>query len=657
MFIGRSWCDNGMQTVVGEASGVGANGRSWRPARGGLLVPAYYWAGQGSMLIHRMKGFGREVDRVAYWRAYDAERLRWLRDRGGVNCVFSSYNWGLPPELEAADWRAFERAARICHDLGMMAAAYIQPSNAAPLGSFARKGWYAVTPKGKRIPYYNGRAFTCLNEESWRAWVLERCLDACDRGADVLFFDNCAFGGMPIPLSRDYTAFAGCACERCRERFSVWQEAAGLSVLPLPRLFRPGRDEAARRFAAWRAGTLTAFLRGIVEEVRAVYPETKFVTNTVGGVNVNTFHVFGVDLPAIAGFMDWLFVENLQSPRAGGRTLVQNAGTFKLLGALRPGAPALSIAYERGIGVDGPPPPEVFARIAAEGFAAGGAPVLRASEYVVGGRWTLLEPGSDDVRVGAFGQVVAAYAALVEAGGRRREAARVGVFVPDAVGWRGDLYPGGEDDYLAVIQALVGAGIPFQVIGERHDPRDLGCLLVPGGVAPPGWFRGRVMRFAELGLAVPKGRLLGWLGGPLEPVVRVVGPRVVDGYYSRVHVRRFVDRLDLLMRLVFGGRFLRVSMPDSTRRLLAAMNPVQVELSGPGYVDLWEGDHGLELHVVNYGVSPIRAEVRGREILSLASMDGGRLLGRERVEVTSFAVVHLEACAVAARGWGEAARR
>jgi hypothetical protein len=622
---------------------------------GGLLVPAYYWAGQGTMVIHRMKGFGRPVDGEAYARAYDPERLRWLRDTGGVNCVFLSYNWGLPPELEADDWRGFERAARICHDLGMMAAAYIQPSNAAPLGSFARKAWYAVTPKGKRIPYYNGRSFTCLNDDTWRAWVLERCLDACRRGADVLFFDNCAFGGMPIPLSRDYTAFAGCACERCRERFRAWQEAAGLVPAPLPRLFRPGRDEAARRFAAWRAGTLTDFLRGMVEEVRGVYPETKFVTNTVGGVNVNTFNVFGADLPAIAAFMDWLFVENLQSPRAGGRSLVQNAGTYKLLRALRPGAPALSIAYERGIGVDGPPPPEVFRRIAAEGFAAGGVPVLRAAEYIVGGRWTVLKPGADSRRTDAFGQVVATYAALVAAGGRRREAARVGVYVPDAVGWRGDLYPGGEDDYLAVIQALVGAGIPFQVIGERHEPRELGCLLVPGSGAPPPWFRGRVLRFDELGLEMARPTLLRWFGGPLEPLARVVGPRVVDGYYRRVHVRQFVDRLDLLMRLVFGGRFQQVPMPDSTRRLLAAMNPVQVELSGPGYVDLWEGEEGLELHIVNYGTEPLVAEVRGRTPVALAPQREGRLVGGGRVEVAGFAVVHLDARSVAAPGRGKAA--
>ncbi len=622
---------------------MAANGFAERDGEeSGLLVPAYYWAGRGSIVVHRLKGFGRPVDGGAYVEAYRPERLRWLRDRAGVNCVFLSYNWGLPPELEAEDWRAFERAARTCHDLGMLAAAYIQPSNAVSLGTFAEKGWYAASPKGKRIPYYHGRFFTCLNDGAWRDWVLERCLDACLRGADVLFFDNCAFGGMPIPLSRDYTAFAGCACGRCRERFAAWQEAQGMAPLELPRLFRPGRDEAARRFATWRAGTLTGFLRGIVEEVRLAYPGARFVTNTVGGVNVNTFNVFGADLPAIASFMDWLFVENLQSPRCDGNRLVQNAGTYKLLRALRPGAPALSIAYERGIGVDGPPPPETFERIAAEGLAAGGAPVLRAAEYIRGGRWTLLQPGEDDRRLEAFGRVVAAYRELASDGGPRVEAARVGVYVPDAVGWRGDLYPGGEDDYLAVIQALVGAAIPFRVIGERHGPCDLGCLLVPGSAAPPGWFRGRVMRFAELELKMPRSRPFRWFGGPLEPVVRVLGPRVVDGYYSRVHVRRFVDRLDLLFRLVFGGRFERVGMPESTARLLAAMNPVQVALSGPGYVDLWEGRDGLEVHIVNYGDGPLTAEVRRAGGTPGRVSGDGRPAGEGRVKVARYAVVVLE---------------
>lgn len=614
------------------------------------LVPAYYWAGTGSMVIHRLKGFGRPVDGEAYRRAYEPERLRWLRDRARVNCVFLAYNWGLPPEIEREDWRAFERAARACHELGMLAAAYIQPSNAALMGSFAERDWWALTPKGKRIPYYNGRFFTCLNDEEWRDWVLERALDACALGADVLFFDNCAFGGMPIPLSRDYTAFAGCACRRCQERFAAWQLGQGLEPVPLPRLFRPGRDPGARRYAAWRADTLTAFLRGIVEEVRFAYPGTRFVTNTVGGVNVNTFNVFGADLPAIAEFMDWLFVENLQSPRAEGRTLVQNAGTFKLLRALKPGAPALSIAYERGIGVDGPPAPAVFGRIAAEGFAAGGAPVVRVAEYIRDGRWTLLQPGADDARLEAAGTAARIAAQFAGNGARREEAAQVGVYVPDAIGWRGDLYPGGEDDYLAVVQALVGAAIPFRVIGERTPPCDLGVLLCPGNAEPPDWYAGRVMRFAELGMRRQGRPLLGWLGGPIEPVARVLGPQLVDAYYSRVHVRRFVDRLDLLFRLVFGNRFEHVPLEAGVARVLAATNPVQVRLERPGFVDLWRGGEGLEVHLVSYDDHEQTAVVQGPGWGQFLRVVGGDVAGPGAVRFRGYAVAVLEGAPAGPRG-------
>ncbi len=606
------------------------------------LVPAYYWAGNGSMVIHRLKGFGRPVDGDAYRRAYEPERLRWLRDRAGVNCVFLAYNWGLPPEIERGDWREFERAARACHELGMLAAAYIQPSNAALMGSFERRAWWALTPKGKRIPYYNGRFFTCLNDATWRDWVLERALDACMRGADVLFFDNCAFGGMPIPLSRDYTAFAGCACGRCRERFEAWQRGQGMEPLALPRLFRPGRDVAARRYATWRAETLTAFLRGIVEEVRFAFPGTRVVTNTVGGVNVNTFNVFGADLPAIAEFMDWLFVENLQSPRAEGRTLVQNAGTYKLLRALKPGAPALSIAYERGIGVDGPPAPAVFGRIAAEGYAAGGVPVLRAAEYIRDGRWTLLQPGRDDARLAAAG-TAARVAGRVMAGGEpAEEAARVGVYVPDAIGWRGDLYPGGEDDYLVVIQALVGAGIPFRVVGERTPPCDLGVLLVPGRAQPPAWYGGRTMRFGELGIRRQGRPLLGWLSGPAEPVARVLGPRLVDAYYSRVHVRRFVDRLDLLFRLVFGNRFELVPLDAGVARVLAATNPVQVRLERPGFIDLWRRGQELEVHLVSYDDLEQTAVVHCACDGRVARVIGGETVGEGMVRFRGYAIAVLD---------------
>lgn len=575
------------------------------------LAPAYYWAGEGSAIIHRLKGFNRGVDHEAYVHAYDAERIRWLRDVGRVNCLFLSYNWGLPPELERVDWRDFERATRICHELGMLSIAYVQPSNAAAIGSFAERSWYAVTPKGKRIPYYNGRFFTCLHDPLWRESVQERALDAIARGADGVFLDNCAFGGMPIPLSSDYTAFAGCYCSRCQASFARWQKLRGQPPAGIPRLFRPARDRRAREFAHWRAWSLLEFIREIRSAIRSANANAVLLTNTVGAVNVNTYNIFGVDLPELAHVVDWMFVENLQSPRAEPGLLVQNAGTYKLLNALKPGAPTLSIAYERGIGVDNIPPSTTFQRIAAEAYAAGGSPVLRVAEYIEGDRWTLLQPGKHDSRVGAAGAITRFVAENPSIFRHRTPAARVVLYVPPGLAWRGDAFPESGSDYLAVLQALVAAAIPFRVETSLARASDAAVLLVPAGIPSPDGTQARVIRYDELGIEKRRRSLFDYFGERLEPLIRSVGPRVIDGYYSRVHVRRFVDRLDLLFRLVFKDQFEPLALGAAAAETLVAANPVRIEADGFIFADLWENTNSLQLHLVNYESRSVRVHLTG----------------------------------------------
>src|SRR5262245_20271360 len=120
-----------------ESSATSAGTHWWSRPDGAPNAPVYYWAGQGSATVHRLKGFTFAVDEAAYEHAYDQDRLRWLRDAGGADLLFLSYNWGLPPELESRDWDAFARTAAAAHALGMGVAAYVQPSNAVALGSFA----------------------------------------------------------------------------------------------------------------------------------------------------------------------------------------------------------------------------------------------------------------------------------------------------------------------------------------------------------------------------------------------------------------------------------------------------------------------------------------------------------------------------------------
>lgn len=610
------------------------------------LVPAYYWAGKGSAIVHHRKGFGRPVNARAYREAYSPERLAWLRDAFGVNCVFLAFNWGLPPEIEEDDWDAFAQAAATAHELGMRAVAYVQPSNAMAMGSYAHKRWYATTPKGKRIPYYNGRYFTCLNNPEWRETVLCRVKRAVAAGADGIFLDNCAFGGMPVPLSRDFTAFAGCFCARCQASFGEWQRARGMPIRPVPRLFRPGRDPHAREFAHWRAWVLLEFLRTVKATIKQVDPGVVLLTNTVGAVNVNTYNVFGVDLPEIARVVDWLFVENLQSPRSEAGLLVQNAGTYKLLQSLNPSAPTLSIAYERGIGVDGVPPPATFSRTLAEGYAAGGVPVVRAAEYIEDGQWTLLEPPRHDAQARAVRRVVSFAREHPEVFRDRRSAARVGVYVPPNLAWRGDVFPEAPLDYLGVIQALIAAAIPFQILTSLATLEGIDALVTPSEAAPPPGYSGRVVPYSELGIRKNRQSLFDYFAGPLEPALRVLGPRVIDGYYSRVHVRRFVDRLDLLFRLVFRDQFEPLEMDSAQKVALASTNPVSIRADGYVYADLWSSAPGrLQLHLVNYENRPVRVRVTAANhvLTGAITPDGRSSHGGSELFLSDYAVLDWEA--------------
>jgi hypothetical protein len=386
----------------------------------------------------------------------------------------------------------------------------------------------------------------------------------------------------------------------------------GLPPAGIPRLFRPRRDPVAREFAHWRAWTLTDFLRELRDAMRRADPRVALLTNTFGAVNVDTYHLFGVDLPELAHVVDWLFVENLQSPRAAlqpsrrrrNGVLVQNAGTFKLLQALKPAAPALSISYDRGIGVDAAPEPRVFERTAAEAYAAGGVPVLRAGEYVENGAWTLLQPGRDDPRLTAARGIGAFVAAHPELFAERRSAATVAVYVPPALGWRGEMLPRDGMDFLAVIQALVASAIPFRVVTSLAGLHGIRALIVPAGTSPPAMFHGLVLAYRDLGIRARPRSLLEYLGRSLEPLLRRIGPLVVDGYFSRVHVRRFIDRLNLVFRLVFRSQFMPMALSPRAATLLRALQTCVVLPDGPVYADLWQTDAGLQLHLVNYGDEP-----------------------------------------------------
>jgi hypothetical protein len=387
--------------------------------------------------------------------------------------------------------------------------------------------------------------------------------------------------------------------------------------------------------------------------MRELKPQAVLLTNTVGAVNVNTYHLFGVDLPELAHVVDWLFVENLQSPRADRRQLVHNAGTFKLLQSLKPDAPTLSISYERGIGVDGVPAPALFRRTLAEAYAAGGVPVVRAAEYIEDRTWTLLQPALHSAQLDAVREVAGFVRQRPELYEARRSAATVAVYVPPGLGWRGDVYPDDGSDFLAVIQALVGAAIPFRVVTRMADLEGVRLALIPTGVQAPRDIDVPAVPYSELGIRKRRRSLFDYFVAPAEPILRRLGPWVVDGYFSHIHVRRFIDRLDLLFRLVFRDQFTPLAMAPHAEALLRSVQPCAVSASGPVYADLWESEAGLQLHLVNYTERPVRVRAtdpRGASAPRLiapvgeAPLEGGEFL------LDTYAVLLWERAAPALSG-------
>lgn len=134
-----------------------------------------------------------------------------------------------------------------------------------------------------------------------------------------------------------------------------------------------------------------------------------------------------------------------------------------------------------------------------------------------------------------------------------------------------------------------------------------------------------------------------------ERLLAKVGPWVVDGYYSRVYVRRFVDRLDLLFRLVFRDQFAPVDIDRRVAAWLRSRLPCTVESRGPVYADLWRTERGLHLHLVNYGDTPVEVDVHtamGEPAEVVASDKGAaRATQSRRVTVDNYAVVAIEAAA------------
>jgi hypothetical protein len=176
----------------------------------------------------------------------------------------------------------------------------------------------------------------------------------------------------------------------------------------------------------------------------------------------------------LAELQDGLLLENVALPQFNQGRLIANALPIKALQATAPGKPVLSVAYERGIGLDYAPAVKRVRRFIAEVAAVGASPVIKGSEYLDPRGWFSV------ITADAFHQIRQAAGDML----RWRAANSLlylncepypAVAIPLDTTVRSESWPAGATATLITALALIRAQVPFVFVqagdpGPQHVP-------------------------------------------------------------------------------------------------------------------------------------------------------------------------------------------
>jgi len=574
----------------------------------GAYRPIYLWGGPGTIRMNRLKFMDTPVDEPAHHAAhlpYGAEMVvRHLR----CNWVHLMYDWGFPPEVEQEDWESFRRAAEVYHDAGTPVFAYIQTSNCVYAGSFRQKDWYALDAKGKKFHYYTGRYMACLNHPEWRQHLKDLIRGAIERGTDGLFFDNPWQGIQPGSLLGAWLGGAGCYCARCRQRY---RKDTGESI---PKTVTPDQQHTAR-YLRWRADQLTARMAELAAYTKHLKPEAPVSANDYDAVMRNSYLVYGIDLAALARVQDVVMIENFALPQWDALPrprLANNALTIHTARALIGDAAPLSVlSYDVGIGFDPVYPPRRYQQGIAEAAACGASMTTKGTEYNDGKHLTVLT----DRKYAGVHAAIGRYHAWLEANAhlyaQRRNVAPIAVLHPGAALWQQwhTLAP----LYFGAGQTLTAGGLPWRVLGPGQSADDVRILLT--------FDEESAQAYARPGLPVihvPS--LAGWRKLRPSPVARHAALRqivtggaqaLLNAYHESKLARGVMDRLGL-PRLITQSPFFYLPSSEARKSLLAAL-PVaypRVAAPAPVLIEVWQGEPGRQIHLINYAAAPQNVQVQ-----------------------------------------------
>jgi hypothetical protein len=626
----------------------------------GAHRPVYLWAGPGTVRMNRLKFMDAPVDEAVHAEAHTPDGAQRMAHEAAFTWAYLAYNWGFPPETEWVDWEDFRRAVSVYHAAGMRVFGYVQTSNCVHAGSFRGKDWYALDPKGHRFYYYTGRYMTCWTHPGWLEHLRGIVGGIVEAGADGVFFDNPWHGIQPLHLGGTWMGQAGCYCHRCRAAF---RQATGLEM---PEQICPETDETSRRYVRWRAGQVTKTLDMLASYARSLDPDVLISANDFDAVMRPSHLVYGIDLRALAEIQDLIMIEDYGLPCWKGApgdaaVLANNALTLRTARVLVGDTPLSTDPYDKGIGFDPVYPARRFRQGIAEAAACGATMVVKGTEYVEDGAFTLLTAerfAPQRQAIGRSHRWLASHASLYQ---HRQNAAQVGLLYPGDALWQNwdRLAP----PYFGAGQTLLAEGIPWRVVTlEGDSPPD---QALPGSEASKG-SRGIAgsSGSGRLGLDLPGLDLLLCFDGVPPEDVRPPGLRVISvpdlpgwappgpafltrhrrvrsaissavnwlfqSYFRWRWSRQLVDRLGLV-HFFWQTPFFRLPPLPAREALLAALGErpfPRVMAGAPVLAELWQQGEEWLLHLVNYAAEPQPVTVEfGRLVhgrgLSPDSQEGG----------------------------------
>jgi hypothetical protein len=475
---------------------------------------------------------------------------------------------------------------------------------------------------------------TCWLHPAWIAHLRDMVRGVIEAGADGVFFDNPWHASQPLNFLGAWMGGAGCYCERCREAFKAE------SGLDIPTVLSPVTEEKSRTYLRWRADLVTRTLGELADYARSLKPDIWISANDFDAVMRPSYLVYGIDLRGLAGVQDLLMIEDFGLPRweAEQRLLVNNALTLRTALALAGDTPVTTDPYDRGIGFDGVYESRRFVQGIAEAAACGAPMVVKGTEFVEDGDFTLLTAEQFAPQRKAIGGIHRWLEEHADLYVERTNLASIGLLFPGEDLWFD--WNRLASSYFGAGQTLLAAGLPWKVVSEPKQLESVETLLVFGDV-PIDWQlpdRVQVLNMFELqGWKMPKKSLLERFDRLRKPVAFVVEELFRAYFHSRL-ARRILDGVGL-SHFFLQSPFFKLSSADRSVGLLNAIGDggrPKVQSEAPVLIEHWGREGERQIHLVNYGSHPQKIKI------DFGKFVWGRVLsldkGESKVEGETFSL-------------------